>query len=119
MTRPETIAPPDVLAVYRAAVEADPNSIQAQTNLGWGLYGNDQYEAAIKQFERALELNGDFFDARYGLALAAKKAGQTTQAVLEFEKTSTLLTQIEDKARAQVLSRIIQKHLGDLRSGSS
>lgn len=117
MAKPDTTVK-DVLPEYRATADANPTSIEAQTNLGWGLYGTGQYEEAIRQFEKAIGLNGNFFDAHYGLALACKKAGRNGQAIGEFEKASGLLAGVEDKNRTQLMTQIIQTHLNTLRSRS-
>lgn len=114
MAKPVAITK-DTLEEYRAAVAAKPNSVEAQTNLGWGLYGKGQYEEAIKQFEKAVAMNAQHLDANYGLGLACKKAGSKAQAISAFEKTVNLLAIAEDQARAQLMKRIIQSHLSDLR----
>jgi Tfp pilus assembly protein PilF len=106
----------DLIEEYRAAVEANPGSVEAQNNLGWGLYGEGRYEEAVRQFEKALALNGSFFDSQYGMALANKKAGRYDQAVSAFEKARGLVAGIEDKNRSQLMSRILQSHLNELRT---
>lgn len=106
----------DILEAYQIAADANPNSVEAQTNLGWGLYGQGRYEQAIGQFEKALGLNGDFFDAHYGLALTCKKAGRREPAIAAFKKARDLVAGIEDMNRAQMMSKIIQTHLDGLHS---
>ena len=112
-----TTPPKDVLEEYRAAAAANPNRVEAQTNLGWGLYSKGLYDPAIQQFEKAIELNGAFIDAQYGLGLACKKGGYTQQSIAAFERVGNLLASTEDRARAQLMNRIIQSHLADLRAG--
>ena len=116
MAKPKLAVKKEALPDYEAAAEANPSSVEAQTNLGWGLYGNGQYEKAIKQFEKAIGLNSNFIDAYYGLGLTAKKSGQTKQAREAFEKAASLVTTLDDRVRMQMLSRIIQTQLNSLRS---
>lgn len=113
MAKPD-LAKRDVLEEYRAAAAASPASIEAQTNLGWGLYGKGQYDEAVKQFEKAAAMNAQHVDAVYGLGLACKKAGRRQEAIAAFEKTASLLAAAEDKARAQMMRNIVDSHLSDL-----
>jgi tetratricopeptide (TPR) repeat protein len=115
MAKPLLDPKKDILAEYRAAADANPDSVEAQTNLGWGLYGEGRYADAIPLFEKAIALNDGFFDAYYGMALTCKKAGQTEPAIAAFEKAQSLLASIEDKNRALLMNRIILTHLASLR----
>ncbi|HKZ70638.1 MAG TPA: tetratricopeptide repeat protein [Anaerolineales bacterium] len=117
MAKPELVAHKDALPDYQAAAATHPNNVEAQTNLGWGLYSKGRFDEAVKQFEKALALSRDFLDAHYGLALTHKKAGRSKEAIAAFEQASAILSKAEDHARAQMILNIIQSHLNDLRSG--
>jgi tetratricopeptide (TPR) repeat protein len=111
------IIPPaiDVLAEYRAAVNATPNSAEAETNLGWGLYSKGDFDEAIKAFDKAISLEAAYFDAYYGLALTYKKAGRAADAVATFKKALTLVGNTTDnKPRILLMTNIIDSHLQDL-----
>jgi tetratricopeptide (TPR) repeat protein len=102
------------LPEYQAAVNADPNSVEAETNLGWGYYGQGQYDEAVKAFEKALASSGDHFDAQYGIALTYKKAGRSNDAAAAFKKALGLTDTITDFGRSQIMAKIIRSHLADL-----
>jgi Tfp pilus assembly protein PilF len=104
----------DVLEEYRAAATATPNSPEAETNLGWGLYSKGSYDEAIKAFEKAISADANYFDAYYGMALTYKKAGRSADAVATFKKAQGMLASIDYKPRALLMSNIIDSHLQDL-----
>src|SRR5215831_11644377 len=78
---------------YQAAVAVNPNSAEAHSNLGWGYYGQHQYDEATKSFRQALTLDRNLLDAHYGLALTLKEAGSGPEAVGEFETVVKLAPQ--------------------------
>jgi hypothetical protein len=47
--------------------------------------------------------------------LAAKAAGRTETAIAAFERVLALLPTVEDRGKAQILSRLTQAHLQRLR----
>jgi tetratricopeptide (TPR) repeat protein len=110
-------AAPTVLENYRAAVNANPNSAEAQSNLAWGLYGQRKYDEAIQAYEKALSLDANYLDAHYGLGLALKEAGQTEQATKAFEVVINLAPQLENTVRGTMVSKLAQGHINQMRSG--
>jgi TolB-like protein/Flp pilus assembly protein TadD len=68
----------------------EPLSLIINTNLGWMLYFARQYEQAIEQYEKTLEMDKNFYPARFRLGQAHLQAGSIEQAVDEFEKAVTL-----------------------------
>jgi tetratricopeptide (TPR) repeat protein len=110
-------APPTLLENYRAAVSANPNSAEAQSNLGWGYYGQRQYDQAIEAYRQALALDANFVDAHYGLGLALKEAGKGAEAVPSFETVIKLAPQLENGARAQMLARLAHGHINQIQKG--
>jgi adenylate cyclase len=56
-------------AMAKMAVHLDAGLPQAHAQLGWVLLFKRQHEAAIAQFERALAINQNFIDSRYGHCL--------------------------------------------------
>jgi len=63
----------------RKAVQLDPNLPMAHSNLGHVLLWKRQHEASIAEFERAVALNPNEVDWRFGLALVY--AGQPKRAI--------------------------------------
>jgi len=67
----------------RKAVELDPNLPIAHANLGNVLTFEGQHEQSIGEFEKAMALNPNFTDWRFGIAL--NRAGQPARAVQVIE----------------------------------
>jgi len=109
--------PDSLLDTYRAAVAENPHSAEARCNLGMGFYGDKRYEEAIKEFQAALKLDRNFLDAHYGLGLALKASGEKKEAIAEFEKASSLAAKLDDFVRGQMLTRLAEGHLNDLKTG--
>ena len=63
----------------RKAVEVDPNLPIAHAHLGMVLTFQGQHEQSIAEFEKAMALNPNFTDWRFGIAL--NRAGQPARAV--------------------------------------
>lgn len=105
------------LEKYQAEVAANPQNPDAHANLGWGYYGKGQLSEAMQAFQQALTLKADHLEAQYGLALAHRAASDKAAAAAAFEKAKALAAQIEDKARQQMLTRLITGHLNALNTG--
>jgi tetratricopeptide (TPR) repeat protein len=105
------------LEAYRAAVGANPNSAEARSNLGWGYYGQKQFEEAIKEFQEALKIDANAVDAHYGLGLALKGFGSKMEAVAAFEKAAALAPQMPDKVRGAMLMRLAHGQINQLKKG--
>jgi adenylate cyclase len=63
----------------RKAVELDPNLPEAHSIFGFNLVWTGQHDEAISEFERAIALNPNFVDWRFGWPLVL--AGQSRRAV--------------------------------------
>ena len=68
----------------RKAVQLDPNLAQARAQLGHILIRRSEHEAALAEFERAMALNPNFTDWRYGEALVF--AGEPARAIETIER---------------------------------
>lgn len=84
-------------------------------DLGWEFHAKKQYDQAIEQFRKAIEMDGNAVDAYYGLGLSCKAKGEKEKAIQAFEKVIALAPTLEDRAKAQILSRLAQAHLETLR----
>jgi tetratricopeptide (TPR) repeat protein len=109
--------PAEVLESYRAAANAAPQDLQAQVDLGWGLYGASKYSEALEQFQRALALDPNSLDANYGLAISHKALGNKEAAVAAFAKVAELTAQVEDHVRGTMLRRLAHGHVNELNEG--
>ena len=63
----------------RKAVQADANLPQAHAQLGWVLSRRAEHDLAVSEFEKAVDLNPNFTDHRFGAALVY--AGEPSKAM--------------------------------------
>src|SRR5262249_52678878 len=76
------------LELAETAVRLDPRLPQTHAQLGYVLLHKRQHDAAIAEFERALALNPNFVDYRYGQALTF--AGEPAKAIEVLEANMRL-----------------------------
>ena len=77
-------------AESQIALKLDPLDDSVNQYLGWHYYYARQFDRAIAQLEKTLELNPDFFLARVTLGLAYVQKGEAAKAVDEFKKAYEL-----------------------------
>lgn len=78
----------DATTHYKAVLDMNPNNLDAYNNLGLVFYEKRMYKNALAQFQAALHINPDFYDAKVGLA-AVKRRININRA-----KVAILLTSI-------------------------
>jgi eukaryotic-like serine/threonine-protein kinase len=80
----------DALNEIKRAVELDPVSLRF--NAGWGkiLFFLRQYDRAIEQFQKTLELDSNYPLAHKWLGYAYEKKGMLNEAIAEWSKALTL-----------------------------
>src|SRR5204863_9717859 len=88
------------IAEMNKAQALEPLSLIINTNLGWMLYFARQYDQAIDQYQKTLEMDRNFYPARFRLGQAYLQTGSIDMAVKEFEQAVTLS---ERKARPLAL----------------
>ena len=72
---------------YEAAIEIDPGFIPAYTNYGIALMGFKEYDPALQNFEKALELDPDNYQALLFIGkLSAESSRFATQGELSLKK---------------------------------
>lgn len=76
----------EAIALYRAALQRDPNDALTYSNLGTALAAKGQLDEAIVQHRRALELAPNDADGHYNLANALMTQGHVVDAVREFQE---------------------------------
>jgi eukaryotic-like serine/threonine-protein kinase len=76
-----------IARMYRAR-EIDPLSPHISQNLGWMLHFARQYDEAIEQYRRTLELDPNFQFARLRLAGAYLAKGMLGEAIAEYESAT-------------------------------
>ena len=117
MAKSKVVAKQTPLEEYRQAAAANPNSAEAHSNLGWGYYGVDKWDEAVREFNEALRLEPGHVDALYGLALTRKGAGAKVEAVSAFNATLEQLPKLEDQMRGNVLRRLTRGHINLIQTG--
>lgn len=65
---------------FRAAIATNPNSAEAHNGLGEALGELKQYQAALRSFQQAVNLDGSFVRARYNIGVTYDRLGQTKYA---------------------------------------
>ena len=93
---------------YRAAIKADPACAEALNNLAWILaQGRANYEEALVQARKAVELRPDDASFRDTLGLVLKNAGKLEEARDEFRQSVRLAGE-GTALRAKSLFRLAQ-----------
>ena len=80
----------DAVAAMRRAQETDPLSLIASAALGWIHYYRRDFEAALQQCRRTIELNGNFEQAWLWGGQALEAAGRYPEAVAMLERASAI-----------------------------
>jgi tetratricopeptide (TPR) repeat protein len=65
-------------------------SVIINTNLGWAFYYARQYDQAIEQYQRTLEMDANFANARLRLGEAYEQKGMYKEAITEYQRAITL-----------------------------
>jgi TolB-like protein/Tfp pilus assembly protein PilF len=72
----------------RRAHELDPLSLWISMEIAWHLYMAREYDGAVEQAERTIELEPEFVPARHVLGLAYEQKGLYEQARTELERAA-------------------------------
>lgn len=80
----------EAIAEEKRAQELDPVSLIINFELGIVLYYAREYDQAIEQFRKTLELNPNFPQAQTYVAVAYGQKGMYEQAVAGFQKSLTV-----------------------------
>ncbi|MFN2511907.1 MAG: tetratricopeptide repeat protein [Pyrinomonadaceae bacterium] len=78
------------LAEIERAHELDPLSLQVNVSLAAPFYFSRQYEQAIEQFLRTLEMDQSFWPAHYLLGWVYEERGEFSKAIEEFQRAKKL-----------------------------
>ena len=80
----------EAIEEFKCAQELDPLSLITITMAGYPFYYGREYDRAIKQFRKTLEMDPNFSMAHFRLALAYEQKGLYEEAVAELETSKTL-----------------------------
>jgi tetratricopeptide (TPR) repeat protein len=100
----------------------DPATMNAETpadylKRGWLYFSKNQYDLAAGDFRHALASEENNADGWYALGLALKGSGATSKAVEAFEHVLGLVGKLEDKQRANILTRLTHGQINQLKTG--
>lgn len=73
-------------AEMRHAQELDPLSLEITADLGLSFFFARRYDVAIKQFQKALEMDQNFIWARFFMGWADEQRGLIDEAIAEYQK---------------------------------
>ena len=76
----------DILNTYKILHEGTEDSSESFFNLGNELYKKAQYAKAIEYFEKAIDLDENYYPAYYNLALAYEMNGDNEEAANYYKK---------------------------------
>jgi TolB-like protein/Tfp pilus assembly protein PilF len=74
---------------FKRALDLDPLSIPCNLGLGWSYYFSHQYDLAIEQYRKTLEIAPNVPMALYGLGLSYHHKRLPEQGSIEFERALT------------------------------
>ncbi|MEK6283547.1 MAG: tetratricopeptide repeat protein [Acidobacteriota bacterium] len=80
----------EALAEIKKAEALDPVSLITNTNEGWILFCARKYDQAIQKLQATIEMDPNFANAHYKLALVYETKGMYKEAVEEYLKDETL-----------------------------
>jgi tetratricopeptide (TPR) repeat protein len=85
------------IRAYREYLNAQPDSVEARSNLGAALARAGRYEEAIAEYDRALSKSPQNPALLLNLGLAYYKTGRPAEAATRFEQASALAPQFRDQ----------------------
>jgi TolB-like protein/Flp pilus assembly protein TadD len=80
----------DAAREMRCALELDPLSVPCNLGVGWSLYYARDYDGAIEQFRKTLEIAPNLPMVLYELGLAYQNKGSYDEALATFQKAYAL-----------------------------
>jgi len=83
------------IRAYREYLAAQPDSVQARSNLGAALARAGRYEEAIAEYDRALSKSPENPALLLNLGLAYYKTGRPAEAATRFERAASLAPQFK------------------------
>jgi tetratricopeptide (TPR) repeat protein len=98
------------IRAYREYLGAEPDSVQARSNLGAALARTGRYDEAIAEYDRALRKSPDNPALLLNLGLAYYKTGRHAEAAARFERAVSLSPQF--KEQVNLLLAVCYNNLG-------
>src|SRR5262249_50950851 len=96
----------EALAEIKRAVELDPLNLQYNTNLGLEYDGGRQYDLAVEQFKKVIEMDPNFASAHDKLAFTSLQMGRYELWLDEWKKAAALNNDKEEAAIADEVAKV-------------
>jgi tetratricopeptide (TPR) repeat protein len=96
----------EAIAERKLAQELEPLSLTINFELGVGFYFARDYDRAIEQFQKTLELDQNFPAAHHFLPAAYEQKGMYSEAIAEFKKSILITGSSESKASKAGLGHV-------------
>ncbi len=90
------------ILLWQKTVESSPSSFVAYGNMGIEYMKEGMLPEAIEAFERAVEINEDFYQARLGLAMCYVKKGDMDMAIRNYEAAFARMEDVDARIRARL-----------------
>ncbi len=82
------------------------------------MYGQGDWEDAVREVRAGLERFPDALDLRYIEGLSLKRLGRQSEAAAAFREALLRVDRVEDKTRAAMLRRLLVGHINMLEQGA-
>ncbi len=81
----------EAIAEINYARKLEPLSLPIRAGLGWHFYLTRQYEQAIAEYRQTLDMEQNFYLARFLLAMAYEQVSMFDAALAEYERANELV----------------------------
>ena len=96
---------------YKKSIEINPNSYDAQYNLGLAYHISGNYNGAGNAYCKAISISPMHYEAHYNLAILLRKLGYYQEAYDEIDKASTLITALDENSAIQQYAAIMMNDI--------
>ena len=96
---------------YKKSIKINPNSYDAQFNLGLAYHVAGDYDGAGRCYCKAISLSPMQYEAHYNLAVLLKKMGHYKEAYDEIDKATTLITALDENSSLQQYVAIVMNDI--------
>ncbi len=99
------------IKAYQKSLDIYPDSYDTLFNLGLAYHISGNYEGAGKCYCKAIKLVPMNYEAHYNLAVLLRKMGYYKEAFEEIDKTSTLITALDENSATQQYVAILMNDI--------
>ena len=99
------------IEAYKKSIEINPNSYDAQYNLGLAYQITGNYDEAGVCYCNAIKNAPMNYEAHYNLAVLLRKLGHYQEAYDEIDKASTLITALDENSATQQYAAIVMNDI--------